>query len=113
MTWDLIERLPVVPVLWNAFPLHPHEPGNSMSNRLHSKREREITSWTLRALVKEFDVSEVVAIGNDASDALEGMGIRHTKVRHPSYGGQAEFTGKVAKLYGLHLPRPAAQLELI
>ncbi|NWE51209.1 uracil-DNA glycosylase [Brevundimonas sp. P7753] len=99
ITWGVLRRLPSVPVLWNAFPLHPHGPGDQQSNRQHTLKERAAALWSLEALVMKFQPRDIVAIGNDASIALTAMGLSHTKVRHPSYGGQAQFIDQMEQLY--------------
>lgn len=112
VTWGVIRRLPTPPVLWNAFPLHPHMPDAPLTNRNHSAVERLETAWSLKALIEGLEPSSVIAIGNDASMALTDMGVTHQKVRHPSYGGQAEFVAGMEAIYGLAGQRPR-QLELI
>ncbi len=42
----------------------------------------------------------IVAIGRDAGMALAGIDVPVCVVRHPSYGGQAEFTAGVREIYG-------------
>lgn len=101
IVWGLIQRLPAPPILWNAFPLHSHEPGNPMSNRAHSAAERRVTAWTIEELVSRIRPKKLVAIGNDAAKALVELGIKFEQVRHPSYGGQREFISKMEALYGL------------
>jgi hypothetical protein len=112
VTWGLIRRLSTPPVLWNAFPLHPHLPSSPLTNRNHSSVERLETAWSLRALIEGLRPSSVIAIGNDASMALTDMGVTHQKVRHPSYGGQADFVAGMEAIYGLASQKPR-QLELI
>ena len=41
--WGVIAQLPRPPLLWNAFPLHPHEPGKPMTNRCHKAAEASVT----------------------------------------------------------------------
>ncbi len=43
----------------------------------------------------------IVAIGRDASIALNGLSIPIETVRHPSYGGQAEFIAGINAIYGI------------
>jgi hypothetical protein len=99
--WSVISRLPQPPVLWNAFPLHPHEPGSPLTNRAHTMRERRETAWTIEALVERFDNPRLVAIGNDASKALSDLGFQHETARHPSYGGQRDFVEAMERIHSL------------
>lgn len=99
--WSVINRLKKPPVLWNAFPLHPHEPGAPFTNRAHSARERVATAWAIEALIARFNKPRLIAIGNDASKALSDLGFEHELVRHPSYGGQKEFISRMEATYSL------------
>jgi hypothetical protein len=42
----------------------------------------------------------IVAIGRDAGLALAGVDVPVQLVRHPSYGGQAEFIAGILNIYG-------------
>jgi len=99
--WSVISRLEKPPVLWNAFPLHPHAPGEPFTNRAHSARERVATAWAIEALIERFNKPRLIAIGNDASKALSDLGFEHELVRHPSYGGQKEFISRMEATYSL------------
>ncbi len=99
--WSMIARLERPPVLWNAFPFHPHLPDQPFSNRAHTKRERSQTVWAIEELVTRFQNPTLIAIGNDASNALSDLGFKHVKVRHPSYGGQREFISGMEELHGI------------
>jgi len=112
VVWNVLARLPTVPVLWNAFPLHPHAPGETMTNRSHSASERRITAWTIDTLVKKLEPTRLIAVGNDAATALADLNLVFECVRHPSYGGQREFIEGMERLHGLPVtgklktPRP-------
>ena len=92
-------RQPVI--LWNVFPFHPHEAGEPMSNRCHTRAERQAAWPLLEALIDMIRPERMVAIGRDASHALTDLGIDAHAVRHPSYGGQSEFIAGMRTLYGL------------
>jgi hypothetical protein len=109
----VLTRIGAPVVLWNVFPLHPHEAGDPMSNRCHSRSERDATWPLLMALVEMIAPRRIVAIGRDAGLALAAIDIPVTMVRHPSYGGQAEFIAGVCALYGVDAPsRDEATPEL-
>lgn len=112
--WTML-RLVARPVfLWNLFPLHPHQPGDPMSNRAHTAAERQVGEAFLVRLLRELEPSMVVAIGNDAADALRRLGVAHVPVRHPSYGGQGAFCDGVARAYGLRgSPPPITTPQLL
>jgi len=72
-----------------------------MSNRCHSRAEREATWPLLEALMTMLRPRQIVAIGRDAQLALNGLDIPVCPVRHPSYGGQCEFIAGMYSIYGV------------
>lgn len=101
IVWRVLARIGEPVVLWNIFPLHPHAAGDPLSNRCHTRAEREATWPLLTALISMIASKRIVAIGQDAGLALSGIGIPVNVVRHPSYGGQAEFIAGVHAIYGI------------
>lgn len=100
IVWSVLTRIGEPAVLWNIFPLHPHEADDPFSNRCHTRAEREATWPLLMALIAMIKPRRIVAIGRDAGMALNGLDITVEIVRHPSYGGQAEFISGVNHIYG-------------
>jgi hypothetical protein len=98
--------------LWNVFPLHPHERDEPLSNRCHSRTERQACRPLLIWLLDTLQPKSVLAIGRDAQLALADLGVTAHQVRHPSYGGQAEFLNGVYAHYGLVRNRIEPTLEL-
>jgi uracil-DNA glycosylase len=105
--WKMVRLLPDPPFLWNVFPFHPHEPNDPMSNRCHTAREARLCEDILCTLLTWFKPTRVVALGKDAHKALNRLGFDNTCIRHPSYGGQAEFISGIRELYDLPAARPA------
>ena len=101
IVWSVLTRIGEPAVLWNIFPLHPHGADDHFSNRCHTRAEREATWPLLTALIAMLKPRRIVAIGRDAGMALNGLDTRVEIVRHPSYGGQAEFIAGVNQIYGL------------
>ncbi len=99
--WQVLKDLDRPIFLWNVFPLHPHEKDDPLSNRCHSRLEREACRPLLMWLLATLQPKTVVAIGRDAQLALVDLGVAAERVRHPSYGGQSEFIGGVGAIYGL------------
>lgn len=102
--WEMLGRIQEQIFLWNVFPLHPHEADDPFSNRTHNAREREAGQDLLKILVRLLRPRRLVAIGNDAAQAAERLaldGVSVVKVRHPSYGGQAQFLDQIGQLHGL------------
>lgn len=101
VVWAELERINESVFLWNVFPFHPHEEFNEMSNRAHSSRERVLGEELLVQLVDILRPRRLVAVGQNAyqsavrcTSALEVCAIRH-----PSYGGQADFIRGLNALY--------------
>jgi len=111
--WGLILEMKMLPFLWNAFPYHPHEPEDDMSNRTHSKKELDIAWRINEELLNILQPKIIVAIGGDAKNALEKHGVACQTVRHPSYGGQADFITGMRRIYKLDKLNQSADLELL
>lgn len=112
IVWQVLARIGQPVMLWNVFPFHPHEADDPMSNRCHTRAEREATWPLLQALVSMLQPKRIVAIGRDAHIALEGLDIPTTGIRHPSYGGQREFINGMFELYGIADAPRAPELPL-
>lgn len=115
IVWQVITRIGRPVLLWNVFPFHPHEPNDPFSNRCHTRSEREACRPLLLALLEMVQPRQLIAIGRDAQAALGEMGISAAAVRHPSYGGQAEFVSGLYSHYGVeHRPsQNTRQLTLL
>ncbi|MBI2212941.1 MAG: uracil-DNA glycosylase [Acidobacteria bacterium] len=98
IVWETIGSLRPTPLLWNAFPFHPHHPGEPRSNRPPTAAELEIGKRFVVDLVEIFAIDQVVAVGNRARDSLTALRILHARVRHPSRGGKREFAAGIARL---------------
>jgi hypothetical protein len=102
--WQALNDLRRPIFLWNIFPFHPYEQGNSLSNRCHSHAERQSCRPLLLWLLHTLRPKAVIAIGRDAQIGLTELDIAAYPVRHPSYGGQADFVKAIDNLYGRHRP---------
>jgi hypothetical protein len=103
VVWRALRAIDRPIFLWNIFPLHPHAPGDPMSNRPHTRAEADECLPLLSWLLERLNPRRVVAIGREAQSALARVGVAASLVRHPSYGGQTEFGEGIAQLYGLPL----------
>lgn len=97
--WRILEQLEDMPFLWNIFPFHPYSEGNQSSNRSHRKQERRDCTNLLESILEWAGDCELIAIGNDAAAGLNEVGLRCITVRHPSYGGTADFISGMEKIY--------------
>ncbi len=103
--WNAIDTIAESVFLWNVFPLHSHQPGNSLSNRAHSRIERHWGLDILRQLIEWLEPMIVVAIGKDADTAIDRLQLPVVKVavRHPSYGGQSQFNAQIGANFHANL----------
>jgi len=102
-TWKVLHQLARPPFLWNIFPFHPYAGGDHQTNRCHTRKERLACTHLLNMLMEWAPSSRLIAIGNDAALGLREAGLKCTLVRHPSYGGTAEFLSGMREIYGAEL----------
>jgi uracil-DNA glycosylase len=76
---------------WNAYPLHPHRPGDDQSNRPPRASELALGLPLLARMIALFPSVPAVAMGNTADRALTTLGLPHAKLRHPAQGGATIF----------------------
>jgi uracil DNA glycosylase superfamily protein len=105
IVWQVLARIGQPVFLWNIFPLHPFVPDDPLSNRRHTRKERQACQGLLLALLDMLRPDQIIAIGRDAHSALAEIGLPCHSVRHPSYGGQTAFIDGICELYGLG-PKP-------
>ena len=111
--WRVLDRIGEPVMLWNVFPFHPHEADSQLSNRCHTRAEREATWPLLQALVTMLRPRQIMAIGRDAQLALTQLDIPTEGVRHPSYGGQREFMEGMYAHYGVREGDAEPMLPLV
>jgi hypothetical protein len=86
-------------VVWDAFPFHPHEPGDVLTVRNPTKKEVSDYSEALRLIKDYIQPDPIIAVGKKAEDQLKALNLSCNRVRHPSRGGKKEFTFGVEKLF--------------
>lgn len=79
------------PLIWNALPLHPHQPGRPQSNRTPAAAELRMGMPFVAGVVALFEPRTILAVGRKAQQVLGEMGLITIPLRHPSQGGKAEF----------------------
>ena len=91
--WGTLHKLGIAEhtVLWNAYPWHPHKPGQPHSNRTPTPAERAAGVPVLRSFLGLFPKTALFAVGRNAEAALAELGISATPLRHPSMGGATSF----------------------
>ncbi|MBH2020513.1 uracil-DNA glycosylase [Polaromonas sp.] len=102
--WAALRAIPSQPLLWNVFPFHPHVPEDPLTNRRFTVRELAEVDELNASLIDWLDVKRIVSIGQDAAVYAKRFGVEVEVVRHPSYGGVADFRRGIAALYELKEP---------
>ncbi|WP_308468726.1 uracil-DNA glycosylase [Rathayibacter soli] len=96
--WNVLADLDFLPLLWSAYPLHPHRPGNPQSNRTPSTAEVALGLPIWRDLRELFSIETTVAVGNIGYRSITKAGESVTRVRHPAHGGKVEFANGLRAL---------------
>jgi hypothetical protein len=89
--WNILPELGIVPLVWGAFPFHPHKPGKALTNRKPRASEVSLGESFVRELLEIFAPRKVIAVGNVGYGLLTAMGIPCVKIRHPAQGGKNDF----------------------
>ncbi len=89
--WQTLRALDFLPLLWSAYPLHPHRPGNPLSNRTPLGTEVATGRLHWQTLTQLFPIESVIAVGNVAHRSILLSGVSAPKVRHPAHGGNVKF----------------------
>ena len=100
--WAALRTVPHPPLFWNVFPFHPHEHGSSLTNRRFTARELAEVDDLNASLIAWLGVKRIISIGQDALQYTKRFGVKVQAVRHPSYGGVADFRRGIADVYGIH-----------
>jgi hypothetical protein len=98
IVWEALSQIERPVFLWNVVPVHPHRPSEPLSNRRHTRRERETCFLHLETLIRLLRPQRLVTVGIDASSALTRYGYPHVAVRHPAFGGKREFLQQVKEI---------------
>jgi uracil-DNA glycosylase len=98
IVWSTLAANDFVPLLWPAYPFHPHKPGIDRSNRPPTRAEIELGRPLWLELGEIMQIETYVAIGNVAHASLAVAGIDALKIRHPSQGGKPQFVAGIEAL---------------
>jgi uracil-DNA glycosylase len=99
--WHFLEGKTAIPLLWNSFPFHPHHSGKPQTNRAPKVSEIAQGKEFLIDLYNIFQPTEIASIGRKGEKALN-QAFPDTKamyIRHPSYGGKADFIEGMNQLF--------------
>ena len=92
IVWSELSNLGIKPLIWNAFPWHPHREHEPLSNRTPTKNELIQGREILTFVIQRFRISQVLAIGRLAQESLSALAVPFEYARHPAHGGKQEFS---------------------
>ncbi len=98
IVWGALAEMRALPLIWNAFPFHPHRAGNPLSNRKPRQAELALGADFTRLLLAIWAFEQVIAVGNVAHALLRKQGIAYHKLRHPANGGKKDFVAGLRAL---------------
>lgn len=97
--WSALADRRPLPLLWNAFPFHPHRSSDPWSNRRPLRAELEVGALFLTGIIDLFRPTVIAAAGRSAARALELAGHGdYVSLRHPSHGGKAAFAAGLEEI---------------
>jgi uracil-DNA glycosylase len=85
---------------WNSLPLHPHQPGQPLSNRSPSQSEIRQAETGLAKLIELLHPRRVIAVGKSAVLAMHHLEVAALAVRHPGHGGSKSFEAGMRDILG-------------
>lgn len=102
--WDFLGNDRPVPILWNAFPFHPHERGMLESNRKPDVQELKEGKKYLKIVYDIFKPKKLCSLGRVGEITLRGLfpSEEIIYIRHPSRGGKKSFINGMLKIYDSH-----------
>ena len=98
--WNVLLPFNARFIVWDAFPLHPHEPGDVLTVRNPSKKEVSEYGEALKLIKAFVKPSQIVAVGKRAFEELEALNQPCIYVRHPSRGGKRAFSEGIRNIFG-------------
>ena len=110
IVWGVLHRLGIAEstLLWNAVPWHPEGKRDPLSNRKPTALEQSAGLEYCQQFLQIFPDCQVVSVGKVASTMLDRLGVEHTKVRHPAFGGAGKFRGGMASMLAALPPTPVS-----
>lgn len=91
IVWKALKEQRITPLLWNAFPFHPHQNNNKESNRRPNKAELIFGVSVLKMVINVFEIKRLISVGKISYQLLNTESIQSEYIRHPSNGGKKEF----------------------
>ena len=98
IVWNTLSDLGALPLIWNTFPLHPHQAGRGDSNRKPRLGELVLGAEFLGRILDMWNFDQFIAVGNVAHEMLQHLNLDCRKVRHPAHGGKRDFVAGMQSL---------------
>jgi uracil-DNA glycosylase family 4 len=98
--WDYLGTDVNVPIMWNAFPFHPHLNNSPESNRRPNEEELEVGEQYIKLVFELFKPKKLCSLGRVGESVLHRLFPNETitYIRHPSYGGKKDFILGMSKI---------------
>ncbi|MCH8028922.1 MAG: hypothetical protein IH874_03190 [Candidatus Dadabacteria bacterium] len=95
--WEYLGVDKPAPLMWNAFPFHPHKVHERRSNRRPTQDEIREGFGFIEILYELLKPSALIALGRVAEAALKEIYPNKTVhyVRHPARGGARKFSAEM------------------
>jgi uracil-DNA glycosylase len=97
--WQVMQGYHPSFLVWNSLPLHPHQPGEPLTNRAPSHLEIRQVAGLLAELISLIRPRLVIAVGKSAATAAQPLGVAAIQVRHPSHGGAKAFATGIQSIF--------------
>jgi len=107
--WGTLATLGKIPLIWGAYPFHPHLPNEPLTNRKPRRPETDMGLAFLKDLIALFGISTFIAVGNVGAESLQRLGITAQKVRHPAQGGKNDFVRGLTDAFRDIIERKSAE----
>lgn len=89
---------PATWVNWNAFPWHPHQAGQPLTNRTPTPAELQAAAPLMGAMLELLPQAQLIAVGAKSAQLLGGLDLPFQAVRHPARGGANAFRQQILAL---------------
>ncbi|MBB3104878.1 uracil-DNA glycosylase [Azomonas macrocytogenes] len=101
IVWEYLCARCITPLFWNSLPFHPHPPGKHDGNRAPMVQEIAQGVSYLRDIERLFHPDQVAGVGAKGTEcARRAFPERQIVcIRHPSFGGKAEFIRGMDRLF--------------
>ena len=98
--WGFLGINKAVPILWNAFPFHPHQSRKTEGNRRPNVSEIEEGTTYLKLICNLFKPKKLCSLGRVGESILKIVFPKEEiiYIRHPSHGGKKDFIEGMTEL---------------